>query len=694
MGAPRPILLHMSSNLNGANGLRGSPLAPAPSVRPAAGVSAVVRVAPAVPTEDVGAEGPLHRSGLPLEDVLEQGDLLQTRTAVPRGAAAMGMAQARIALLRHLPGDALAALDEVWIGAERSEEGWYLRAGALTVLGLPGEADRVAGEGLERRPASLALRFLQSVARSITGDFSGARVALSPALESEPADPVLRLQQAVVLGRQGHLHDAGELISAVQQEFPDHPALAWARSAVRALTAEQTRSGGRETIGDASDIFAPVSPAIDAADNPVEQPSSAGATAFERPALKRDPRLTPDGAEGADAEGADAEGADVQGAGAPRAADVADAPEVADPELVSDRALEEWRDPVEGAFGSLGDRLVRRGAGMSTTDLRLLMRALSNGGALTGQCTPEQAHAARTLIGQLLEGVRQLDSEPVIRRTSVAGLVAILSALRRGETTEALRLWQRSRVVVPPGGQRYMQALLDGAHGRGTIRDSEPMARSGRTDAGVVWTVSASEIVRAERDGSALLPVRFGLSLLREEARTLPRVREHLANLWAPGAGADLGAGAGVGAGAGAVAGSLVPSAGAGPDALRDQPAFTPDRAVDAIYGDPQGEATGAGWGGARAAAPLFRSPPRRADGELGGLTTLLCVVLASAAAVLGYYAAGLVLAAGAIWLGWGAARSAARLRARSGVTSSNDRSRPFARPAKRVDRPPPEIRD
>ena len=71
------------------------------------------------------------------------------------------------------------------------------------LLGQPAESDRVAGEGLERAPQSVALRFLQSVAKSLTGDLAGARAALVPTLETAPGHPVLVAQQVILQTRQG-----------------------------------------------------------------------------------------------------------------------------------------------------------------------------------------------------------------------------------------------------------------------------------------------------------------------------------------------------------------------------------------------------------------------------------------------------------------------------------------------------------
>jgi hypothetical protein len=529
----------------------------------------------------------------------------------------MGLAQARTALLRQLPGDALAALDDVWSGAQRSEEGWYLRAGALTVLGLPGEGERVATEGLDLRPTSVALRYLQSVARAMTGDWSGARVALTGALDAVPDDPVLRLQQAVVLARQGHLADASEIVAAVQQQFADHPAVGWARTILRSLTADRARSEARETMPTEDEAFAPVVSFIDLPDDeePTRSTASFHNTAF--PGMRNDREV-----------------------GTEEAAPIDDTVRW---------SPTDGGDLVEHAFASLGARIVRRSEGLPTADMRVLMRALSAGGTLLGSCTPEQAHAARTLIGQLLDATRQLEASTVVRPTPSVGLAALLGALRRDDAPEALRLWRRSSLAVPPGARRLMQALLDGARGQ-TERAAEASPRTGRTEAGVDWTVSAAAIVRSERDGAALLPVRFGLSLLTDA----PELRTEQPEMPSGVSAAIM---------------SVVHTPGAGFEGIRDGRVFTPRTpgmgvAVDGVI---QGEATGMGWGGARAADLLHGQRAKDTDGAGARIAAVLCVALAVGASVFGFNAVGIALAVGAVWLGM--------RRSSSGSFRANDRT-------------------
>lgn len=615
----------MSSDLNGVQGLRGTAVPPHSLANVVGPSRAVVRVTPAVSSPGMAGGQPWSRSGVALEALLRDEDLLEQRQDVRQGATAMGLSQARGALLRQLPGDALAALDDVWSGAQRSEEGWYLRAGALTVLGLPGEGDRVATDGLTQRPHSVALRYLQAVARSLTGDWQGARAALTEALEASPGNAVLRLQQAVVLGRQGRMADAHALLAEVQQHDPQHPAVPWARGVLRGLTADYARGEARQTTRMASGEFTVV--------------DEEGFTPW----------------------------LDASHAGGPYARQQGQADDGVEGTFIEN--LGRWRaagggDRLEEAFRALGERLAQRltrpSTVLPTEDLRELLRALSTGGTLLGTCSPDQAHAARTLLGQLLESFRQLGGITTARPTPSVGLVALVAALSRADHAEAGRLWRRTSLAVPPEARSLMQALLDGARAAPRTMGGNAHAGTrinasaqGRTDGmaepasdgapgGMPAGPSVSAIVRNERDDGALPPVRFGLSLLRESA---------------DGGRCEVGDDA-MGSVTGWNGGRVTPY---GP-----AEALVEVRRSAGSVGETEGrvalsrvETTGTGWGEARAMSGLVGAEARRAqphggrdDGHWPRLAAVLCVVLAAGASVLGANAAAIALAAGAVWLG------------------------------------------
>ena len=105
----------------------------------------------------------LGRSGLSARDLLSAPDQIVVRSKTPGLALGMGLEQARGALIRNQPTEALMTLDEVWEGARTTETGWYLRGGSLALLGLPAEASRIASQILNKRPDSIANRFLLSL---------------------------------------------------------------------------------------------------------------------------------------------------------------------------------------------------------------------------------------------------------------------------------------------------------------------------------------------------------------------------------------------------------------------------------------------------------------------------------------------------------------------------------------------------
>ena len=224
---------------------------------------AIVRVTPVSPRPETTSIGtPLGRSGLSLLDVLTDSDHVITRDATAPVALEVGLERARGALLRNLPGDALAALDQVWEGAQRTEEGWYLRSGALTVLGLPGEGERVSLEGLAVKPESSALHFSQSLARLANGDVIGARASLQPALLIKPNDPLLLVQQAIVQARHGDGGGAEQLLARVMRDELENPVIEYGRAGVRLATSDATRERSRATPMHSVAIRTPMSGSV------------------------------------------------------------------------------------------------------------------------------------------------------------------------------------------------------------------------------------------------------------------------------------------------------------------------------------------------------------------------------------------------------------------------------------------------
>lgn len=409
---------------------------------------ALVPIAPTDP-RPVGAPAgsPLGRSGLDLAELLGTLDTVAPRPRTPAVALEVGLEQARGALLRNLAGDALAALDSVWEGARRTEEGWYLRSGALTVLGLPGESDRVAEEGLATRPASAGLRFLQSLARLAVGDLAGARTALQPALERAPHDPLLVVQQAVVLARQGDARGADALLQRAMRASPEHPAIDYGRAAVRAATADATRSASRSTPA----FFTPAMMEL--------VPTPSESFAFDMNATPT-PTKSGDGA----------------------------------------------RDVVDSALSGIGARLVAGAAPDVARETRLLLRAFSAGGTLATAGGPEQAHAARALLSTLASVLtgESVEASPPLRTL----LQQLVVALREARDGDAERLLRRASSVMREPSVRMTQLIVSGAiaelarDGRTTDR---PISNTPGALAAVVRGAAEPGVVVPVRLGLALL---------------------------------------------------------------------------------------------------------------------------------------------------------------------------------------------
>lgn len=603
------------SGLNGASGASVPPIAPP---RPTAPSRALVPVEKVTPRSEPSIQSPLGRSGIALGNLLLAPDLLEARDPVAPVEMEMGLELARSHLLRQRPGEALDALDAVWTRAQHSEEGWYLRAGALTVMGLPGEGDRVAAEALDRQPTSLALRLVQSVARVLMGDLSGARAALAPALEVAPHAPALVAQQAVVLARQGHAEDAHDMLQLLEDEEPTHPALAWARQMVRGVQADRTRIAARPTI------------VVEGHDNDVP-PSQHAVPESDWPGDRDD--MLYDTITGINS-------AEVSS----RAGDVADV-----------------------AFHKLGARL----STLSVVDLartvRLLLRAFSAGGTMVAACTPDQAHAARSLLAGMLVVLRQETGRP----SPVAPILAtMVPLLRESRVTDAQRMLRRAGDGVPPSMRRLLDALVRGAQHLATGEypiggvNSTPAGAGSTTNGPSTNGQASSEnpaspltpssgaypvVVQEERDLGPLAPVRFGLALLTETSVSRAHDREQTTDLsrpsaqsgdvaWRDHAGPEGSSGSALG----------VSTLLQGVWRSGSMPRVTPPDSTEVPWEG--AEARGVGWGGARAAHDT--QPERPASARAASLVAILCVAAALGAAVNGATLVALALGAGAAWMG------------------------------------------
>lgn len=647
----------------GSTGLgRGRPINPAasgaapPSVDGIVPGRAVVRIeAPKGSTETLA--NPIGRSGLDLLDVLEASDSLVLRRAPLPVALEMGLEQARGALIRQQPGDALAALDAVWEGASRTEEGWYLRSGALLVLGLPGEGERVAQSGIDARPNSNALRFVQSLARLAVGDLAGARTALQGALQRLPADPLLLVQQAVLLATQGDGAGADAAMqSAARRVAEDHPAIVFGRDAVknakRAVTAELARSGSvRAVAGE-------VAPNPGGTDDVMVQDlfgdaRSVAGMSRGAPAREENPlhALT----------------AATSGDGTAH------------------------HDPVTDAVRRLGVRLVNADGADVAREIRTLLRALSSGGTLATAGVSSQAHSARSLLSIVASVLLDEQSDaPPAKRALVS---AVIGALRGDHPEDVLRAMRRPTSVVNEPFGAMLRAMVEGALSNrpGAATDGVPRgerARDGaqqqpQQESALPSAGAARSQPHVVRDAPAVqddaagidVPVRLGLRLIDET----PAMRAAVVDLPAHARGEGSRAREGVEF----RPASGDPHAGAG---------------VAYSHGATNAETLGFGWGAAGAAAAAGGAVAAARTGGFGAdayesseqpasdssrfdvrIAAVTCIAIAGLAAMLGYTSVAVSFGIGAAWL---ALRRSTRRDSRTHATHSA----PTTRQARQAD--------
>lgn len=573
----------------------------------------VAAIRPVRPVDGVSsALEELTRAGIDVRTILKGGaDALVARTLPTATALAQLLERARSGIVRGAPDEALAALDEGWDGAERTEGGWYYRGSALTLLGLPGEADRVLQQGLLRRGGSVALNFLASVVRAAQGDSAGARDALTQAQARRPADNVLVAWQAVLQARQGDVVGARRLLDPLLAAEPGSSVLSWAKQAISQASTDSARASlAAQQRGTAS-------------------PQAAEAAERTHWSLPESESVSP-----------------LLGALRRLGSRFASAPV---PEAASEVRMLLQSLAVGGAL----DRAARPEQSIATRSMLAAMLAVlaressePNFGRAPGTPTARGASPApsRPLEGQKDDAGRwrltpavssTVLSDESGNRTVASARSAVLMAVRAGSFDSALAWLPRVTSVEGEAAAVVLRHLLEGAR-----PESSPESSPGSSPESAPRDVPSAR--RPTRVDDALaVPIRIGLSLLqqasaRDEARaavgTARAEPEGVPDRWSSGAMETIANGYAapvprdVGSFAHATSGLVAASAFAAPTA----PASDADRS------DAEAAATNA-------------TDPR--VGLSLRVLALLCMTLAFTALVLGHGVLAIAFAGGASWL-------------------------------------------
>lgn len=461
---------------------------------------ALTRVAPAAPRpvtdpEASNPSGVLDRSGLDLRELLAEPDLVVARVATPALATDVGIEQARGAFVRNQPAEALQLLDAVWEGAKRLETGWYLRGSSLALLGLPAETERLSKQALDTLPQSVALRFLQSVARLSLGDFAGARAALVEASGRRPADTLLQVHEALLVARMGDRDGAERLMRAAIAQAPDHPAIAWGRIVLRQAVREGARPFDEAASGPLAWLRTPsrsATPAggarIDIAGDGQDAPSP-----WQR------------------------ESAGLAGGAASAATGATAAP----------------GDAITRAIRQLGAQLPTLSPGQAVAECRVLAAALTAGGAVGGAASGARAYTARTVIGAIMEALQPRDAahgigwdarsvdgqwqraeaptndNPPVPDTLKAAARALVAALRDGRAADVDAILRRAHAAVDAPALALLHELA------GSDRARTPAGGAAAFDAHVHASGANDATVRGGDTNAVLTALRLGLGLLR-----------------------------------------------------------------------------------------------------------------------------------------------------------------------------------
>lgn len=534
-----------------------SPVTPPPASR------ALTRITPVAP-EAVTDGSPLKRSGLNVLEIFNASDELVVRTRTPAVALELGLEQARGSMVRNQPADALATLDEVWSGARHTETGWYLRGGSLALLGLPGEAARIASEALQINPQSSANHFLQSLARLTLGDTAGAQQALANAAANSEPEPLLLIQHALIEAQRGNVSSAEELLRRAATNWPDHPALIYGRDMMREVLRSNVRERQRTPVQ---------SPRIVVDESPLHRPSMRtppnATTSTATPFGATSPSATSSSAtsSGSRPNTATPSAAASSPATPPNAAPSTTAPftttasaatppasrtpisssvviESAPHSETEDRA--HAPDIASSALHDLGAQLTNGTKRQALTESRALLASLSAGGTLASSIPAARAHALRAIVGATIDALngrvptngQGWDAESIDgqwqrsqpehsgfghRAESVGAntneslhtvVRALVTALGEGRVAEADMQLRRSRGALGETSYTLLRAILGADERAPHVRDGDGAhARAAQ----VAYETGNARVQDGFSGHMLLAPLRLGLALLPEE---------------------------------------------------------------------------------------------------------------------------------------------------------------------------------
>ena len=468
------------------------PVSSLPATRP---ITRVTPVAPQPATEPDAS--PLTRSGLNVHELFNAPDQVVVRSRTPAVALDLGLEHARGSMVRNQPAEALATLDEVWSGARHTETGWYLRGGSLALLGLASEASRIATEALKAKPESSANHFLLSLAKLTMGDLPAAQLALANAEAHSEPEALFVIQRALIEAQRGNVTDAEELLRHAAGHWPDHPALLYGREMMRAVLRNNSRERQRT-------------------------PARLMHTPVNEPAVQ-----TPSG---------------------PRTP-------VSSSTLSTETAHGETeirthaRDFASDAFHEFGALLSSGSPRQALGEARALLGSLSAGGTLANAMPAARAHAARAVIGAVIEALNGnarsdavgWDAESIDGQWQRAQHDASMNA--HDELSSNVSLHQATRALVVALRDGNVQAAegqlrrVRGSLGESTfgllralltanrVSDGEPIDSSQTQTAPTAFEAGSAPVQDGFAGHTLLAPLRLGLALLPETELSDQRVR-------------------------------------------------------------------------------------------------------------------------------------------------------------------------